>query len=139
MERQQAAEVLLGDDEVLGVIGEEGVAGEEEGGCGEDLEELVEGVGEGGPLLEELEGGVDVEDEGDDVLGEVLCYAVELGVLAAGSVGVGVEVEEPTSSTRDISEAISSQQPQFMGNRWTLRIRYSSAFSLFFSLARTMP
>lgn len=89
MERQQAAEVLLGDDKVLGVVGEEGVAGEEEGRGGEDLEELVEGVGEGGPLLEELEGSVDVEDEGDDVLGEVLCYAVELGELAVGSVGGG--------------------------------------------------
>lgn len=79
MQREQAAKVLLGDDEVLGVVGEEGVAGEEESRGGEDLEELVEGVGEGGPLLEELEGGVDVEDEGDDILGEVLRYAVELG------------------------------------------------------------
>ena len=63
VQRQQPTKVLLRNDKILGVVGEEGVACEEEGGCGEDLEELVEGVGEGWALLEELEGGVDVEDE----------------------------------------------------------------------------
>ena len=70
--------MLLGEGEVLGVVGEEGSAGEEKGGGGEDLEQLVEGADEGGALLEELEGGVDVEDEGDDVLREVFRDAVEL-------------------------------------------------------------
>ena len=70
--------MLLSDNKVFGVVGEEGVAGEEEGRGGKDLEELVEGVDEGGALLEELEGGVDMEDEGDDVLGEVFRDAVEL-------------------------------------------------------------
>ena len=82
VEGEEAAEVLLGGDEVFGVVGEEGVAGEEEGGGGEDAEELVEGVGEGGALLEEFEGGVEVEHEGDDVVWEVLGDAVELEVVS---------------------------------------------------------
>lgn len=81
VQREETAEVLLGSDEVLGVVGEESVAGEKEGRGREDLEKLVEGVDEGAALLEEFEGRVDVEDEGDDVLREVFRDAVE---LAAG-------------------------------------------------------
>lgn len=44
-----------------------------------------------------------------------------------------------TSSILDIKDVISNQQPQFMGNRWTLRMSQYKANSSFFSFARTMP
>lgn len=44
-----------------------------------------------------------------------------------------------TSSTRDISDVISNQHPQFMVYLCTLRMKYSNALSSFFSLASTIP
>lgn len=44
-----------------------------------------------------------------------------------------------TISTLVMAEVISSQQPQFMGNRCTLFKNHAIASSIFFSLANTMP
>lgn len=44
-----------------------------------------------------------------------------------------------TISTRVIADVISSQHPQFMGKRWTLRMNHDRASSVFFSLAKIMP
>lgn len=44
-----------------------------------------------------------------------------------------------TISTLPMAEVISSQQPQFMGKRCTLRRNQDKASSVFFSFAKTMP
>lgn len=63
---------------------------------------------------------------------------VELTLLAISLCPV-LKIRKLTISTLVIADVISSQQPQFMGKRWTLFRNQAIASSVFFSLARTMP
>lgn len=65
---------------------------------------------------------------------------VELsGLSEVGGPWLELRVCKRTISTLVIAEVISSQHPQFMGNRCTLRKNHDNASSVFFSFAKTMP
>lgn len=67
-------------------------------------------------------------------------YSVELwNLLAWWREHVPCDGPGLTISTFVVAEASSSQQPQFIGKRCTLRKNQDIASSVFFSLAKTIP